>query len=126
MNEVAVISFLDSFFSLFKARVEKYILQSNKIIGTIAWEGEVDKQDFSLSIEEVNHFHKLQLICEYLTKYNLIDGDRIIVSEPELINLLINSGWLENDAKKSIDYLCSFSIEMLDDDQETDSFFIHF
>ena len=66
------------------------------------------------------------MLCDYLYNHNLINGDGVIISEIELLSKLMSVGWNKNDAKKSIDYLCSIDVKMLDNNEETDSFFIHF
>ena len=66
-----------------------------------------------------------KLLCDYLYINNLMEGDRIVISEYTLLSNLNNSGWKMSDAKKTVDYLLSFEIKMVDDGEETDSFFIH-
>lgn len=126
MKEVLIIEVLSSFFLLLKARIEKYTLLDNRVLGTVFWENEDDKQDFLLTIESLDCFPNIKLICDYLRNYNLVNGDRIQVSEIDLIRQLLDSGWLERDAKEAIDCLCSFGIRMVDNGEETDLFFIHF
>jgi hypothetical protein len=70
--------------------------------------------------------NKLKSLCEYLIKNNLIKGDRIIITESELQKRLIELGWDICEAQKNIDGLLSVEMKMVDDEEETDSFFIHF
>lgn len=126
MKETSEVQFLTSFFLLFKASIQEYKIFDNKISGIVGWDNEDDKQAFCWSFKNEKIFPKVKLLCDYLYGHNLIDGDSIIISEIELLSKLISDGWNENDAKKCIDYLCSIDVKMLDDNEETDSFFIHF
>ncbi|MFT3945673.1 MAG: hypothetical protein QM763_01765 [Agriterribacter sp.] len=65
-------------------------------------------------------------LCEFLIKNHLVHGDRIVISESELKTKLLELGWNKNEAQENINYLCSVEIKMVDDGEETDSFFIHF
>ena len=56
----------------------------------------------------------------------MIDGDRMILSKEDLFERLIQNGWKEDIVKGSIEFLHKVEIRMLDDGEETDSFFIHF
>jgi len=120
-------NFLKSFFRLFNAKIEKYQVIDKMIFGTVGWIEEDDKQDFVLNCNFENiPFAKAELLCDYLNKENLLNGDSIIISERELMAKLLTGGWNENVFKSTIDFLCSFEVKMLDDNEETDSFFIHF
>ena len=127
MEQSILINFLKSFFKLFKAEIENYKVINKKIFGTIGWSNEIDKQDFVFTYDFGNSsLSKLKLLCDYLNTNNLIEGDKIILTETDLIFTLIKAGWNENNAKDAINLLCSFDVKMLDDGEETDSFFIHF
>ena len=119
--------FLESFFEIFKASLNEYKLENKRIHGSIRWRDDNQTQDFLWVVElEESELKILKLLCEYLIKSNLIYGDRIIISESELQNRLIEIGWDYFYAKKNIDILLSVEIRMIDDGEETDSFFIHF
>lgn len=126
MKETSIIQFLTSFFLLFEATVQEYKIFDNEISGIISWDNEDDKQAFRWSFKDEKIFPKIKLLCDYLHGHNLINGDKVTISEIELLSQLIRVGWNENNAKKSIEYLCSIDVKMLDDNEETDSFFIHF
>ena len=124
----SVLDFLASFFLIFKARIEIYKEIDNRIIGTLIFDDEVDeddKQDFSLSLENLNLLPEAKLYCDFLIENNLVDLDKILLSEEELLKMMIKSGWNKDKAKKSIDFLFSFGVRMVDDGKEADTFFIH-
>lgn len=126
MNDT-IYAFLSSFFGIFGAYIEEYEVDNKKVFGNIRWKDEDEVQDFLwvIGLEE-SFLKKLRLLCEYLIKHNLIDGDKFIVTEYELQNRLIDLGWDLREARINIDCLCSVEVKMLDDGEETDSFFIHF
>ena len=120
--------FLDTFFLLFKAKILSIEeVKKDDIYGSLYWEGEEDTQDFRW----VNFFNEealseLKKICEFILKHDLNDNDRILISEEKLKEKLIASGWSSETAARSIRYLMIISIKMIDEGEETDSFFIHF
>ena len=122
-----IMDFLAAFFTLFKAKIEKYKIQDKKIFGTVGWLNENDKQNFVLIIDfDIAFLVNGRVLCDFLFKRNLINGDKIIISENDLLLKLIESGWNEIDAKESMQFLCSFDVKMIDDGEETDSFYVHF
>jgi hypothetical protein len=62
----------------------------------------------------------------YLVSDKLISGDRIICTNQEITNNLINQGWDGRDVLRALDFILNINIEMIDNGQQTDSFFIHF
>ncbi|MDL2262667.1 hypothetical protein LJC11_04090 [Bacteroidales bacterium OttesenSCG-928-I21] len=122
-----MVRFLISFFFLFEAKIKALKITGNEVIGTIEWEGEEDIQDFCWEIpNEQIDFSQLTSLCVFIRENNLIYGDQIIISYDELLKLLKKDGWNFEYAKSSLDYLCSFEIKMIDDGEETDSFYVHF
>lgn len=127
MEKQLIIDFLKSFFNLFKASIEDFKIVDKKVLGIIGWLNEEDKQNFVLKIDfEISSLTKPKLLCDFLFQNDLINGDEIIVLESDLILKLMNNEWNEIDAKESINFLCSFDVKMVDDGEETDSFYIHF
>ena len=126
MNDVAY-KFLSSFFSIFHARIKNYSFRDEKVKGTIYWDDGDEVQKFSWIIKpEKELLDKSERLCEFLTRFNLTNGDMILISENELKNKLVQDGWSLEDAEKSINCLCSIEVKMIDEGEETDSFFVHF
>ena len=127
MGHIFKILFLESFFNLFKARIEDYKIFDNKIYGTIGWKNEDDNQDFIFKENiEAPLLSNMKLLCDFIVDNKLNVGDKIVVSENELIQKLINLKWDANEAKNAINGLCNLDVKMLDEGEETDSFFVHF
>ena len=127
MEDSSIRIFLTAFFSLFRAYVKEYSFKSNKVLGIVSWQDDEDEQPFSWLIDFDEYtLLKIKLLCEFLIQHNFIQGDRIIISPSKLKTLLHNNGWDESEAEKIINALCLVKIRMLDDGEETDSFFVHF
>ena len=128
MKDTLLIQFLTSFFRIFKAEIKSYELVDNIVCGEVGWVDDDDeKQAYRWTMDESSNaiLPNAKLLCDYLYNNNLVEGDRIVISEANLLSNLNNSGWKWNDAKKTVDYLLSFEIKMVDNGEETDSFFIH-
>jgi len=126
MEQTVVIGFLKSFFILFRAKIEEYEVANKKVFGTVGWLNEEDKQDFVFNIDfDISILGKVKLLCDFLNKKKLVDGDRIIVSENDLLEMLEKEDWTVIDAKDTINCLYSLEVKMLDQGEETDSFFLH-
>ncbi len=127
MKNKSLMKFLASFFQLFKAKIEKYSIDNNTVYGTVGWENEEDKQTFSWNFEnEDSKLITTILLCDFLNSKHLVNGDRFIISEEDLVAQLTDANWLEEEARKAINQLCSIEVDMIDDGEKTDSFFIHF
>ena len=127
MKNKIIYDFLSSFFEIFNAYINEYKIEGKNITGKIRWNDDIETQDFSFIIElNESAIKNIKLLCEYLVKNNLINGDRIIIKERELQKRLTEIGWNVIEAQKYIDILLSVEIKMIDDREETDSFFIHF
>lgn len=133
MNETVLLNFLRAYLRLFGAVLFTYIIFDNKIYGDVTWidedesEKENERQQFVMYFEGLTDdiLVKAKLLCEYLFERKMLDGDRIVVSELELVSLLTESKWLLNDARQVVNFILSFDVKMIDDGEETDSFFIH-
>ena len=127
MEQTLLIEFLKSFFILFKAKIEEYTILDKNIFGVISWENEDDKQKFVFkNVFDFLLLSKAKKLCDYLSEQNLINGDQIIISENELIQKLNKGGWNETDTKEAINCLSDLEVKMIDEGEETDSFFVHF
>ncbi|MCP5468596.1 MAG: hypothetical protein H7A32_04940 [Deltaproteobacteria bacterium] len=119
--------FLTSFFALFKAHVKELEIKGDKVLGAIGWKDEEDEQKFSwVIVFKEAILLRLSLLCDFLEQHNLIQGDKIIIPALELKVLLQKNGWNLNESEAIIEKLCSVEIKMIDDGEETDSFFVHF
>jgi hypothetical protein len=126
MKEHFVIDFLDAFFSLFNASIENYIIKENTISGLIGWNNEIDKQEFLWNFAEIDFINtRLQDICELISYNKLNEGDRITISEENMLSFLVKKGWDINVAKRTMELLFTIEIKMVDEGKETDSFFLH-
>ncbi len=127
MEQLIIINFLKSFFMLFNAKIEEYKIMGQHVFGTIGWLNEEDKQDFVFKVDfDTSHINNVKLLCDFLYERDLINGDQIVVSEVDLLQTLKKEGWNEIEAKVAINSLCSLDVKMLDEGEETDSFFVHF
>ncbi|HEX8563320.1 MAG TPA: hypothetical protein VF676_10110 [Flavobacterium sp.] len=127
MDHTLLVRFLESFFNLFNAKIEKYEIISQALFGTVGWVAEEDSQDFVLKDHiEPSLLELMKLLCDFIYERKFISGDRINVSENDLVSQLQSVGWTKGKAEEAIDGLCDLAIKMLDDGEETDSFFIHF
>lgn len=121
-----MITFLQSFFSLFNAKIEEHKIINNEISGTIGWANEDDKQDFVFRENiEASQLSTMKLLCDFIIENKLIEGDKIIVPDYELLRKLENVGWDNIKAKSAINKLSKLEVKMIDDGEETDSFYIH-
>lgn len=127
MEQILIIDFLKAFFNLFKARIEEYKIIDKKILGVVGWLNDDGKQSFVLKTDfEISLIFNAKILCDYLLGNNFIDGDKIALSESDLLLRMIKDGWIESDANAAINFLCSFDVKMVDDGEETDSFYVHF
>jgi|GEM_PF-969616 len=127
MEHLSIVKFLESFFNLFNAKIEDYKVVDKKIFGIVGWINEDEKQDFLFEENlEDSLFSTLKILCDFISDNKLIEGDKIVVSENELMQKLINIKWEEAEAKNAINCLCELEVKMLDEGVETDSFFVHF
>lgn len=119
---------LKSFFSLFNAQVLiKTRETENNLIGTLNWINEEDTQDFKwYNIFNDETLIILKEICDYIKNNGLNDNDKIIITENDLRNKLKASSWTNSKIEKGIDSIMSISVKMVDEGEETDSFFLHF
>lgn len=126
MKNTIVKKFLKTFFSFFDAQIFEFNIQDNLVNGVIKWED--NEEQFFLYKINYNEIIFLKLIdlCDFISKHNLIQVDKIIISYDELCQLLTKNNWNENEAKFFINQLCLVNIKMIDNYEETDSFFVHF
>lgn len=112
-----------SFFSIIKA-------ESDCIEAIIAW-----REDYIDDFPDIEDIQKIRWKCnqdldiddaliagEYAYDTGLIQSDRVIMTEDELINFF---NWSEERAAIAINKLMQIRVLMIDNEEETDSFFLH-
>jgi len=122
---INTINFLKCFASLFDAEFKLDKLNNHIYIGEFIWPEDTQKIKWENNLN-LNEIDILINLCEYLKENQLIKTDKILLNPPELINSLIKEGWEKDDALKAIKNLTEIEVKMIDDNEETDSFFIHF
>ena len=62
---------------------------NKKVFGTISWLNEDDRQDFVFNVDFSDLIiNKIKLLFDFLFKKRLIDGDKIITIENDLLKML--------------------------------------
>lgn len=121
------IEFIDSFFRFFQARIENFSVVGSKITGVVKWEKEDGEQLFSWLIpkndESITVTKKL---IDFLLENKLTHGDKILIEEEALKQVMKKKGWDLKDVEKAINFLCSVRVDMIDDGDTSDFFLIHF
>ncbi len=119
---------LKSFFNLFEARVSiTKVIGENNFYGTLYWEGEEDTQDFKwTNIFNEEALNDLNDICGFVVKNQLNDNDKILIAEDSLRKRLVKYGWNFSKIENGVVCLMAINIRMIDEGEETDSFFMHF
>jgi hypothetical protein len=122
--------FLKSFLSLYGASIIKTSIVDGKIFGNLRFKDESyeeDSQEFSwIPIGDNTNLSKAISLCDFIKENHLNQGDKMLVSESELLTLLTNSNWSIDIAQNAIDFLFKIQVFMIDEGKETDYFFIHF
>jgi hypothetical protein len=112
---------------MFGAFIEEYEENGSEVKGTVTWPREEENQKFSWLIElDEKDMLRIQSLCNFLYTNRLIKGDKINLMEGDLIAKLTAEGWNYHDAIESINGLCSFGVDMIDDGEKTDLFYVHF
>jgi hypothetical protein len=120
--------FLKIFFRLHGAIIKEQQYGEGIVDGQVFWpDDEDDIQKFRWHIETSEEdVRRMKLLCDFLFEKKLVGGDRIIITEINLINAMREADWEVNCAELAIDALMSTEVKMVDEGEETDSFFIHF
>ncbi|KAB2930954.1 MAG: hypothetical protein F9K24_14775 [Leptonema illini] len=128
MNPSNAEIFLISFFQLFDATIKECKVEGMAVTGRIFWGNDRnDTQSFRWHIEVSGHdIDRMISLCDVLHKNNLVSIDRLTVTEPELVEKLRSCNWEMEEIECAINALMSTEVKMVDDGEETDSFYIHF
>jgi hypothetical protein len=116
--------FLDSFFRLFNVIRIKWVKgEFDKVFGTVIF-SDNDRQDFCWHMTEDNvPSEDVVELIKIINDNDLIDVDKIMIKSEDLFKL---TGWNDKDKfKKSLNDLFEIEVRMIDNKEETDSFFIH-
>ena len=98
--------------------------QIDKLYGTVIYDlnDPEERQDFVWHMTEANvPTDDVKKLIEFLSKNNLIDIDKIFTAIKEIKIDFIDKSNLENVWNELFD----IEVKMIDDGEETDSFFIH-
>lgn len=127
MNKV-VEDFLKSFFQIHNAIIKEQQYEDGIVHGQVYWQNDEEEvQIFRWHIEASEEdIKRMNSLCNLLIEKNLVEGDRITITENDLVMGMKSAGWDSNNAELAINTLMSTEVKMVDDGQETDSFFIHF
>lgn len=127
MTDKGYIKFLESYFSLFEAIIDTCSFVNDSIIGSVRWLEETDIQEFKWEkvISEKDALN-LSEICTFIKNNNYSLNDKIIITEEQLLEEILKSKWEKKEAKSLINLLLDIEVKMIDDGEETDSFFLHF
>ncbi len=127
MTDKGYIKFLESYFSLFEAIINTYSFVNDLVIGSVLWLDNPDIQEFKWEkvISEKDAL-SLSEICSFIKNNHYSLNDRIIITEEQLLEELLKSKWEKKEAKTLINLLLDIEVKMIDDGEETDSFFLHF
>jgi hypothetical protein len=126
MKESKRLSFLKSFLKLYEVKEIKLISQSNNLINGIAIYDEVDheeRQEFVWHVTENEvPSDNLKLIIEKIVVEKWHDGDKIF-NDIEKIQF---DEFDANTRDELLNELFDVQIRMIDDGEETDSYFVHY
>lgn len=124
--EKYVIRFLCSFFQLFHCYIIEIKLSDRKAEGIVCYEDFHDIQQFVWNYNHNNSIEDAIILAETLWHEKLINGDKIIVTEEDIKKILHKKNWSEDAISNSISFLLTVRVNMVDDGEVTDSFYIHF
>lgn len=115
---------------VFKVNIIDKYSKNAKLNGSVLWDDDFiddEPQEFIWYIPTNNKYiHDSIALINYIIDNKLIDGDRIIITEVELRKQLIKQSWNEEKINEALAYLLNLDIKMLDNGEETSSFFVHF
>ena len=132
--EKLVARFLSSFFQLFQCYIQEIKISDGKAEGVVCFEDLHDIQPF---VWNYNHYTAIDdtientienatVLVDTLRQEKIIYIDKIIVTEEEVKKLLYQKKWSDKDILNSIRFLLNVRVNMVDDGEVTDSFFLHF
>ncbi|MBR4452638.1 MAG: hypothetical protein IKS33_00095 [Bacteroidales bacterium] len=124
--EKYVARFLCSFFQLFQCYLLEIKISDGKVEGVVCYEDFHDIQQFIWNYNHNNSIEDAIALAEILWQEKLINGDKIIVTEEDIKKILHEKKWSEETISNSINFLLNVRVNMIDNGEVTDSFFVHF
>ena len=122
-NWNCIVRFLCSFFNVFDAYIIEVRIRKDEVEGVIMYTDD-DMQRFVWHYSNLNHLKMATELLDILKQKEWISIDKIIVSEKELIKYLEEIGWNMDDINNVLFFLVSLNINMIDEGEETDMFFV--
>ena len=120
-----IIHFLHSFFDIYHAYIIEIKVLKDKAQGKIIYTDE-EIQEFVWHYSELNQIPRAIQLLNILKEKKWLHNDKVIISKYDMIKYLKHMNWDNNNINTTILFLFSLKINMVDDGEETDSFFIHF
>ncbi len=118
--------FLNAFAGLFGAKWEPDTVTVERAEGFFLWpDGERQRVRW-YRMEDETSLEDMTRLCTYLTRNKWVRSDKIIINEEELLQNLRDNKILKAPAQDVWEHLLQTEIKMIDEGEETDSFFLHF
>jgi hypothetical protein len=121
---------------LFEINRFTILSESNKTISArIGWgndgrsdyDEDEEVQEVVWDIQEFSAMEDVLLITEFIRDNNLINNDKIIIDYDSLFEKFKNKhGWTLEKFSNALDFILSIKVDMVDESEKTDFFFVHF
>ncbi|MDR0467986.1 MAG: hypothetical protein LBG67_03960 [Campylobacteraceae bacterium] len=103
--------------------------KNNSIYGTAVWRdipNEVNLQKFVWKICLDNEkIKRVITILDHIFDNKKFYHDKILISDDEIKEIFLRKNWDIDTIEQTINNLYNIDIRMIDDEEETDSFFLH-
>lgn len=124
-NMILMIRFLHSFFDIYHACIIEIQGLKDKVQGKVMYtDGEI--QEFVWHYSDLNQVPTATQLLDILKEKKWLHKDKVIISKCDMIKYLKHINWNNDDINNTILFLFSLRISLVDNGEETDSFFIHF
>lgn len=115
---------------IFSVSIVDKLTNNAKAVGSVLWDDDSiddEPQGFVWYIPVDNQYiHDSTMLINCLIENEFIQGDKISISEDELKKILLNKSWEQKTIREALEYLLDLDIRMVDNGEETSSFFVHF
>ena len=99
------------------------------LLGRVAWEDDPeDFQEFNVDLRQNPLSEDALALADFLNTRRVVEIDRIVTPRPELREMFLKAGyqdWTSQRFDQALARLRAFRVRMIDDGEETDSFFLH-